>query len=93
MSSLKGNTRKINELNAELTIVINEGGISEEILDIESRIKDQVDEDLVNYLKNRKNYNILDDESPRKDPKKGYNEVIFLNKDNPNYDQQRLRAK
>ena len=43
-------------------------------------------------LKNRKNYSILEDERPSKaflnleNAKKGYNEVILLNKDNPNYD-------
>ena len=42
-------------------------------------------------LKNRKNYNILEDERPSKaflnleNAKKGYNEVILLNKVNPNY--------
>ena len=46
----------------------------------------------MNALKNRKNYNILEDERPSKafhnleNAKKGYNEVILLNKDNPNYD-------
>ena len=36
---LRGNAPKINKLKAELTLVINEGGNSEEILDIESCIK------------------------------------------------------
>ena len=46
----------------------------------------------MNALKNKKNYNILEDERPSKaifnleNAKKGYNEVILLNKDNPNYD-------
>ena len=48
---LKGNTPKINKLKAELTIVINEGGSSEEILNIESQIQEHVDEDVVNALK------------------------------------------
>ena len=54
----------IDKLKAELTIVINECGSSEEILDIESQIKELVDEDVMNALKNRKNYNILEDERP-----------------------------
>ena len=55
----KGNTPKINKLKAELTTVINEGYISEEILNIESQIKELVDKDVVKALKNRKNYNSL----------------------------------
>ena len=35
-------------------------------LDIESRIKEYVDEDVVKALKNSKNYNILEDERPSK---------------------------
>ena len=50
----------------EDNLVINESGSSEEILDIESRIKELVDEDVMNALKNRKNYNILEDERPCK---------------------------
>ena len=57
-------TPKINKLKQELMIVINEGGSSEEILDIESQIKELVDEDDVNAFKNRKNCNILEDERP-----------------------------
>ena len=43
-------------------------------------------------LKNRKNYSILEDERPSKaflnleNAKRGYNEVILLNKNNPNFD-------
>ena len=43
-------------------------------------------------LKNRKNYSILEDERPSKaflnleKAKKGYNEVILLNKSKPNFD-------
>ena len=89
---LKGNTPKINTFMAELTIVIKEGSSNEEILDIESRIKELADEDVVKALKNRKNYNILEDERPSKvflnlkNAKKGYIEVILLNKENPIYD-------
>ena len=36
-------------------------------------------------LKNTKNYNILEDERPSKAFLKGYNEVILVNKDNPDY--------
>ena len=84
-------TPKINKLKQELMIVINEGGSSEEILDIESQIKELVDEDDVNALKNRKNYIILEDERPSKaflnleNAKRGYNEVILLNKANPEF--------
>ena len=57
-------------------------------MDIESQIRELVDE----ALKNRKNYNILEDERPSKaflnleNAKKGYNEVILLDKTNPNFD-------
>ena len=44
---LRGNTPKINKLKVELTRVVNEGGSSDEILDIESCIKELVDEDVV----------------------------------------------
>ena len=50
---------KIDKLKAELTIVMKEGVRSEEILDIESCNKELVDMDVVNALKNRKNYNIF----------------------------------
>ena len=61
-------------------------------MDIKSQIRELVDEDVMSALKNRKNYSVLEDERPSKaflnleNAKKGYNEVIFLNKDNPNYD-------
>ena len=51
---------RINKLKAELTTIINEGGSSEEILNIESQIKELGDEDVDNALKKRKNYNILE---------------------------------
>ena len=68
------------------------GGSSEEILDIESQIRELVDEDVMSALKNRKNYSILEVERPSKaflnleNAKKGYNEVILLNKANPDFD-------
>ena len=49
-------------------------------------------------LKNRKNYSILEDERPRKaflnlkNAKKGYNEVILLNKTNPNFDPTKAKS-
>ena len=85
---LRGNAPKINKLKAKLTRV----GSSEEILDIESQIRELVDEDVMSALKNRKNYSILEDERPSKaflnleNAKKGYNEVIIFNKANPNFD-------
>ena len=60
-------------------------------MDIESQIRELVDEDVMLALKNRKKYNILEDERPRKaflnleNAKKGYNELTLLNKANPNY--------
>ena len=72
--------------------VIDEGGNSQEILDIESQIRELVDEDVMEALKNRKNHSILENERPSKaflnleNAKKGYNEVILLNKPNPNFD-------
>ena len=89
---LRGNAPKINKLKAKLTRVINEGGSSEEILDIQSQMRELVDEDVMSALKNRKNYSILEDERPSKpflnleNAKRGYNEVILLNKNNPNFD-------
>ena len=89
---LRGNAPKINKLKAKLTRVIDEGGSSEEILDMESQIRELVDEDVMSALKNRKNYSILEDERPSKaflnleNAKKGYNEVILLNRSNPNFD-------
>jgi len=44
----------MNKLKVELTTVMNQGGSSEEILDIESQIEELVDEDVVKALKNRK---------------------------------------
>ena len=50
-------------------------------------------------LKNRKNYNTLEDERPSKaflnleNVKKFYNEVILLNKDNPNYEPTKAEIK
>ena len=43
---LKGNTPKFNKLKAELTSIINRGGNSEDILNIEGQIKELVDEDV-----------------------------------------------
>ena len=89
---LRGNAPKINKLKAKLTRVIDEGGSSEEILEIESQMRELVDEDVMKALKNRKNYSILEDERPSKaflnleNAKRGYNEVILLNKSNPNFD-------
>ena len=88
----RGNAPKINKLKTKLTKVIDEGGSSEEILDMESQIRELEDEDVMSALKNRKNYSILEDERPSKaflnleNAKKGYNEVILLNKANPNFD-------
>ena len=56
---LRGNAPKINKLEAKLTRVIDEGDSSEKSLDIESQIKELVDEDIMLALKNRKNYSIL----------------------------------
>ena len=49
-----------------MTRVIDEGGSSEEILEIESQIRDLVDEDVISALKNRKNCSILEDKRPSK---------------------------
>ena len=67
---LRGNSPKINKLKAKLTRVIDEGGSSEEILDIKSQMRELVDEDVMSALKNRKNYSILEDERPS-NPKPG----------------------
>ena len=89
---LRGNTPKINKLKAKLTRVIDEGGSSEEILNIESQMRELLDEFVMSALKNGKNYSILEDERPSKaflnleNAKRGYNEVILLNKTNPNFD-------
>ena len=83
---------KLKKLKAKLTRVIDEGGSSEEILEIESQMRELVDQDVMTALKNRKNYSILEDERPSKaflnleNAKRGYNEVILLNKTNPNFD-------
>ena len=55
----KENTPKISKLKAELTTVINEGGSSEEMLDIENQIKELVDEDIVKDLKTEKSTTFL----------------------------------
>ena len=60
-------------------------------------MRELVDEDVMSALKNRKNYSILEDERPSKaflnleNAKKGYNEVILLNKANPNFDPKAMR--
>ena len=51
---MRGNAPKINKLKAKLTRVIDEGGSSEEILDIKSQIRELVDEDVMLALKKRK---------------------------------------
>ena len=56
---LRGNAPKIEELKAKLTIVINEGGNSEKILDIKSQIKELVDEEVMNALKKGKTKTFL----------------------------------
>ena len=79
-----GTAPKINKLKANLTRVIDESGSSEEISDIESQIRELVDEDVMLALKNRKNYSILEDERPSKaflnleNAKKGYNQFFLL---------------
>ena len=84
---LKGYNQKINKLEAELTSIVNEGVHSEDILDVESQIKELVDEDVAKALKNRKKCSKLEDKRPGKaflnleNAKPGYNEVILLNKD------------
>ena len=47
---LRGNAPTINKLKAKLTRVIDEGGSSEEIMDIESQMRELVDEDIRNQL-------------------------------------------
>merc|ERR1711872_1075772 len=89
---LKGNTPMINKLRTELTSLVNSGGSGEEILKIEAKMKDLEEEDIARALKLRKNFKILEDERPSKaflnleNAKRGYNEVILLNKSNPNFD-------
>ena len=70
---LRGNAPKIDKLKATLTRVIDEGGSSEEILNIESQIRELVDEDVILALKSRKDYNILEYQRPSK---------VFLNLEN-----------
>ena len=50
---LRGIAPKINRKKAELTRFIGLGGNSEAILDIESQIRELVDEDVTNALENR----------------------------------------
>ena len=87
------------KLKAELMIVINEGSSSEDLLDIEKRTKELLDEDVVNAIKTGKTTTFLRmrDQASKvflnlENAKKGYNEVIRLNKDNPNYTQHRLKV-
>ena len=86
---LKGNTRKINKLRADLTALVNSGGSGEDILKIEARMKELEEEDIAKALKLRKNFSILEDERPSQafqsleNAKRGFNEVILLNKSNP----------
>ena len=88
---LKGNTLMINKLRADLTALVNSGGSGEDILKIEARMKELEEEDIAKALKLRKNFSILEDERPSKaflnleNAKRGYNEVILLNKSNPEY--------
>ena len=63
---LKGNIPKINKLRADLTVLVNSGGIGEDILKIEAGMKEPEEEDIVNALKLRKNSSILEDERPSK---------------------------
>ena len=66
---------------------------------IESQTRKLVDEDVMLALKNRKNYNTLEDERPSKaflnlkNAIKGNNEVRLLNKDNPNYEPTKAESK
>ena len=59
---LKGNTPKIDKLSADLTVLVNSGGSSEDILKIEARMKEL--EDIAKALKLRKNFSIFEDERP-----------------------------
>merc|ERR1711872_1147534 len=67
-------------------------GSGKAILKIEAKMKDLEEEDIARALKLRKNFKILEDERPSKaflnleNAKRGYNEVILLNKSNPNFD-------
>ena len=88
---LKGNIPMINKLRADLTTLVNSGESGEDILKIEARMKELEEEDIARALKLRKNFSILEDERPSKaflnleNAKRGYNEVILLNKTNPEY--------
>ena len=88
---LKGNTPKINKLRSDITVLVNSGRSGEDILKIEARMKELEEEDIAKALKLRKNFSILEDERPGKaflnleNAKWGYNEVILLNKSNPEY--------
>ena len=78
-------------MRADLTTLVNSGGSGEDILKIEARMKELEEEDIARALKLRKNFSILEDERPSKaflnleNAKRGYNEVILLNKANPEY--------
>ena len=88
---LKGNIPMINKLRADLTTLVNSGESGEDILKIEARMKELEEEDIARALKLRKNVSIREDERPSKaflnleNAKRGYNEVILLNKTNPEY--------
>ena len=79
----------INKLRADLTALVTSGGSGEDILKIEAKMKELEEEDIAKALKLRKNFSILEDERLRKaflnleNAKQGYNEVILLNKSNP----------
>ena len=88
---LKGNIPMINKLRADLTTLVNSGESGEDILKIEARMKELEEEDIARALKLRKNVSSREDERPSKaflnleNAKRGYNEVILLNKTNPEY--------
>ena len=70
----------------------NQGGDNcEKILRIESQTQLLVNGDLTKALQNRKNFHILEDESPSKsflnleNSKSGYNKVMLIKKEDPNY--------
>ena len=54
-------------------------------------MKELEEENITKALKHRKNFSILEDERPSKaflnleNAKRGYNNVIFLNKSNPDF--------
>ena len=68
---LRGNAPKMNKLQANLTRVIDEGGNSEEILDIVSQIRELLEEDVMSDLKTGRTsvFSKMRDENA----KKGYN--------------------